>query len=153
MKTDQAEIPAGATTAAAPADSGTQAFVPYNPFGDSTEEEASSAPVVSEPTPGASNPIFNAMAPVLDELAAEVRRSIDYFHSKGGDVNIVLLAGGGAKLKGLGGFIEGAVGVRTKPYEPLRGLGQNIKAPSGSVDSGHMEEFAVAVGNGLHVCF
>jgi type IV pilus assembly protein PilM len=153
MKVEQAEIPAGASTASAPVDSGTQAFVPYNPFGDAQEEEASAAPVVAEPSPGANSPMFNAMAPVLDELAAEVRRSIDYFRSKGGDVNIVLLAGGGSKLKGLGGFLEGAVGVRTKLYEPLRGLGQNIKAPSGSVDSGHMEEFAVAVGNGLHVCF
>jgi type IV pilus assembly protein PilM len=151
-KLEKAEIPAGATTAA-PVDMGTQAFEPYNPFGDSSEEEAPAAPVPAEPEPAATSPMFNAIAGVLDELAAEVRRSIDYFRSKGGDVDAVFLAGGGSKLRGLPGFIEGAVGVRTKMYEPLRGLGQNIKVQSDSVDQSHLEEFAVAVGNGLHICF
>ena len=153
MKTQQAEIPAGASTAAAAAPAqGTQSFVPYNPFGDSTEEEAPAMPVPAE-SASPSNPMFNAMANVLDEFAAEVRRSIDYFRSKGGEVSTILLCGGGSKLKGLAGFLEGAVGVRTKMYEPMRGLGQSIKAPSGSVDQAHLEEFAVAVGNGLHICF
>jgi type IV pilus assembly protein PilM len=97
--------------------------------------------------------MFNAIAEVLDQLTAEVRRSIDYFRSKGGDVESILLAGGGSKLKGLSGFLEGAVGVRTRAYEPMRGLGQNIKVHSDSVDQSSMEEFAVAIGNGLHVCF
>ena len=55
-------------------------------------------------------------------------------------------------MKGLPGFIEAAVGVDTQLYDPMRGLTQNIK-PSDSVDEEHMEEFAVAVGNGLHICF
>jgi type IV pilus assembly protein PilM len=151
-KIQKAEIPAGATTAA-PATGSTQAFEPYNPFGDSSEEETSSAPVPAEQAPAANSPMFNAMAGVLDELAAEVRRSIDYFRSKGGDVDAVFLAGGGSKLKGLVGFLEANIGVRTKLYEPLRGLSQSMKVHSDSVDQSHMEEFAVAVGNGLHICF
>jgi type IV pilus assembly protein PilM len=151
-KIQKAEIPAGATSSA-PMSSGTQAFEPYNPFGDAPEEEVPATPVPAEPAPTANSPMFNAMAGVLDELAAEVRRSIDYFRSKGGDVDSVFLAGGGSKLKGLAGFIESNVGVRTKLYEPLRGLGQSMKVHSDSVDQSHMEEFAVAVGNGLHICF
>ncbi len=151
-KIQKAEIPAGATSAA-PVSSGTQAFEPYNPFGDASEDEAPSAPVPAEAPPTANSPMFNAMSGVLDELAAEVRRSIDYFRSKGGDVDSVFLAGGGSKLKGLAGFIEANVGVRTKLYEPLRGLSQSMKVHSDSVDQTHMEEFAVAVGNGLHICF
>jgi type IV pilus assembly protein PilM len=150
-KIQKAEIPAGATSAPAVGAS-TQAFEPYNPFGDASEEEAPAAPVVAETAP-VSSPMFNAISGVLDELAAEVRRSIDYFRSKGGDVEAVFLAGGGSKLKGLAGFLEGAVGVRTKLYEPLRGLGQSMKVQSDSVDQSHTEEFAVAVGNGLHICF
>lgn len=150
-KIQKAEIPAGASTAPAVSAS-TQAFEPYNPFGDASEEEAPATPVPAEPAP-VNSPMFNAISGVLDELAAEVRRSIDYFRSKGGDVQSVFLAGGGSKLRGLDGFIEGAVGVRTKLYEPLRGLGQSMKVQSDSVDQSHTEEFAVAVGNGLHICF
>jgi type IV pilus assembly protein PilM len=150
-KIQKAEIPAGASTAPAVGAS-TQAFEPYNPFGDASEEEAPATPVPAEAAP-VNSPMFNAISGVLDELAAEVRRSIDYFRSKGGDVQSVFLAGGGSKLRGLDGFIEGAVGVRTKLYEPLRGLGQSMKVQSDSVDQSHTEEFAVAVGNGLHICF
>jgi type IV pilus assembly protein PilM len=152
VKIEKCEIPAGASTGmAAPVE--TQTFEPYNPFGDSSEEETTSAPVVAEESAVVTSPMFNAIAEVLDQLTAEVRRSIDYFRSKGGDVESILLAGGGSKLKGLPGFLEGAVGVRTHLYEPLRGLGQDIKVQSDSVDQSHMEEFAVAIGNGLHVCF
>jgi type IV pilus assembly protein PilM len=97
--------------------------------------------------------MFEALAGVLDELSAEVRRSIDYYRSKGGDVDAVFLAGGGSKLKGLAGFLESGSGVRTKLYEPMRGLSQNMKVQSDSVDESSLEEFAVAVGNGLHICF
>jgi type IV pilus assembly protein PilM len=152
-KIEKGEIPAGAVTGAPAPATSTQAFEPYNPFGDSAEDEPSSAPVPAEAAPAPTSPMFNAMAEVLDQLSAEVRRSIDYFRSKGGDVDAVFLAGGGSKLKGLAGFLEGAVGVRTKPYEPLRGLGQNIKVSSDSVDQANLQEFAVAVGNGLHICF
>ena len=97
--------------------------------------------------------MFNAMSGVLDELVAEVRRSIDYYRSKGGDVDAVMLCGGGAKLKGLAGFLEGAVGVTTTLYDPMKGITRSMKVHSDSVDEAHMEEFAVAVGNGLYVCY
>ncbi|HXH60363.1 MAG TPA: type IV pilus assembly protein PilM [Fimbriimonadaceae bacterium] len=163
QKIEQIDIPQNATAATGPFATGpeTQTFEPYNPFGDTTEEEATpaappvpatpDAPVPAEPAPAA-NPMFNAIAATLDELVAEIKRSIEYFRSKGGDVDHILLCGGGSKMKGLPGFIEAAVGVDTQLYDPMRGLTQNIK-PSDSVDEEHMEEFAVAVGNGLHICF
>ena len=163
MKVEKAEIPAGAVQSAgavvSEVDAGTQSFEPYNPFGESESEEAGDA-VENAPVPaedGAAddddNAMFKAMSGVLDELVAEVRRSIDYYRSKGGDVDAVMLCGGGAKLKGLAGFLEGAVGVTTTLYDPMKGLTRSMKVHSESVDEAHMEEFAVAVGNGLYVCF
>lgn len=154
IKIEQANIPAdaklGETTFGEPE---TQAFAPYNPFGDSTEEDNKSlTPVPGESVPNL-DPVFNALSSVLEELVAETRRSVDYFRSKGGDVHAILLCGGGSKLRGLAGFLESSIGVPTRAYDPTRGIAQNIKSPSDSVDEGHMEEFAVAVGNGLHICF
>lgn len=154
IKVEQANIPAeakiGEQTFAEPE---TQAFAPYNPFGDTTEEEpVATTPVVAD-TGTVSDPVFNAISSVLEELLAEARRSVDYFRSKGGDVDVILLCGGGSKLKGLPGFMEASLGVKTKLYDPTRGISQNIKSPSESVDEQHMEEFAVAVGNGLHICY
>ena len=165
MKVEKAEIPAGAAQSAGvggmETDAGTQSFEPYNPFGEGESEDADG----DESTPNAPVPadvdqaddgddaMFKAMAGVLDELVAEVRRSIDYYRSKGGDVDVLMLCGGGAKLKGLAGFLEGAVGVSTEMYDPMKGLSRSMKVHSESVDEAHMEEFAVAVGNGLYVCF
>lgn len=163
-KTEDAEIPSGAAQAAGvnpfESDAGTQSFEPYNPFGDQGEEDAApeEAPTADTPVPAGDAgsddmSMYNAMAGVLDELVAEVRRSIDYFRGKGGDVDAILMCGGGSKLKGLPGFIESSVGVGTSYYDPMKGLTKNMKVRSDSVDESHLEEFAVAVGNGLHVCF
>lgn len=154
IKVEQANIPKDAKLGESSfAEPETQAFAPYNPFGDTSEqEEQSLTPVPAESEPNL-DPVFNAIAPVLEELLAETRRSVDYFRSKGGDVNVILICGGGAKLKGLAGFIEASLGIVTRPYDATRGIAMNIKSPSESVDEGHLEEFAVAVGNGLHVCF
>lgn len=158
MKVEQVDIPRNATTGPNPfaaAGPETQAFEPYNPFGDASEDDAPPAapPVPAEPEVEAGSPVFNAIAGSLEELIAEIRRSIEYFRSKGGDVDQIMLCGGGSKMKGLGGFIENAVGVKTTMYDPLRGLTPSMKVFSDSVDQQHMEEFAVAVGNGLHICF
>lgn len=154
IKIEQAKIPEGAKLDQAMfQEVETQAFAPYNPFGDTNEqEEASLSPVPAEQQPDL-DPVYTAIASVLEELLAETRRSIDYFRSKGGDVNYILLCGGGSKLKGLDKFMESSTGVASKLYDPARGIAQNIKSPSESIDEGHLEEFAVAVGNGLHICF
>ena len=163
MKVEKAEIPAGAQSQGLgrmEPDVGTQSFEPYNPFGeaeteDEADESAPNAPIPAETGQAdeGDDAMFKAMAGVLDELVAEVRRSIDYYRSKGGDIDVLMLCGGGSKLKGLAGFLEGAVGVSTEMYDPMKGLTRSMKVHSDSVDEAHMEEFAVAVGNGLYVCF
>jgi len=97
--------------------------------------------------------LYNSFAPVLEELISEVRRSIDYYRSRGGEVDIIELSGGGTRLKGLAQYITSAIGVQCDLYDPLRGLNLNVrKVPPAFIEE-HRQEFAVAVGNGLHIFF
>lgn len=136
--------------------SSTQAFTPYNPFADDASapppaEDAPAPAPVPAPVPN-SNPA-SALSTVLDEFVAEIRRSLDYYRSRGGDVNRITLCGGGAKLRGLAGFLSSNLGVACDNYDPLRRLNLNArKIAPGFVDD-HRSEFAVAVGNGLHIFF
>jgi len=97
--------------------------------------------------------IYNAIAPILDEFVSEVRRSIDYYRSRGGDIDAVELCGGGAKLGGLTPYLSKSLGIECDAYDPLRRLNVNArKVASGFVDE-HRQAFTVAVGNGLHIFF
>lgn len=168
MKVRDGRIPNDAATAAPAFNTfETQSFAPYNPFGDPTEEAAPAEetteivapePTTPEPASGGamseeSMRVYNAMAGVVEEFAAEIRRSVDYYRSKGGDVDVVLLCGGGSRLKGLGEFIESMLQIPTHMMNPLKGITVSAKkADSGSIEE-NKEEYAVAVGNGLHICF
>lgn len=157
----------------------TQEFTPYNPFADepapnvppavhpydavdspadapAPEPEAPAPAPAPEPAVAANaqaTRVINAMAPVLEEFVAEVRRSIDYFRSRGGDVNKLVICGGGSKLGGLAPFLEKTVGIECDGYDPLRHLNVSAKKAEGSFVDDHRQEFAVAVGNGLHIMF
>ncbi len=175
MKHTKGEVPASASAAPAttfnPFDSGaaTQQFAPYNPFADPSEAaaenaDAESAEVVPVPEPempvsvpdagmsDESTRIYNAMAGILDEFTAEVRRSIDYYRSKGGEVDVIMLCGGGSKLKNLPSFLESAVGLPAHMLDPMRNITLSAKKADGATDDAK-NEYAVAVGNGLHICF
>lgn len=97
--------------------------------------------------------LYQAFAPVLDELVSEVRRSIDYYRSRGGDVDLVELCGGGTLLKGLEEFLTQALGQTCDAFDPLRRLNVNSKKVSPEFVMEHKQEFAVAIGNGLHIFF
>jgi type IV pilus assembly protein PilM len=97
--------------------------------------------------------IYQAMAPVLEELVAEVRRSIDYYRSRGGEVDVVELSGGGTMLRGLTAYVSKAIGIPCDAYDPLRHLNMNIRKVAPAFVEEHRQEFAVAVGNGLHIFF
>lgn len=129
-------------------------------------ETAPGAPVVEEapytpapapaPTPVSSDDsirTYNAFAGVLDEFVSEVRRSVDYFRSKGGDVDVIQLCGGGAKLKGLPEFLGKMLGIQCTLFDPLHGIPISAKKLEPGLMENHREEFAIAVGNGLHICF
>lgn len=136
-------------------DSATQAFTPYNPFADDgTEAPAEDAGASAMPEPASTGQgSAAAMAGVLDEFVAEIRRSLDYFRSRGGDVSRLTLCGGGAKLRGLASFLEANIGVPCDNYDPLRRLNLNAKKIAPGFVDDHRSEFAVAVGNGLHIFF
>ncbi len=105
------------------------------------------------PVPTNDDPIVTAILPVLEEFLGEVRRSIDYFRSRGGDVEAVYLTGGGAKLKGLGTFLGRSLGIECDAYDPLRRLNSNMRKVAPEFVDEHRNEFAIAIGNGLHIFF
>ncbi|MCU0317091.1 MAG: type IV pilus assembly protein PilM [Fimbriimonadaceae bacterium] len=146
LKVEKGEIPLTAASAPAtgmafnPFDptASTQQFAPYNPFADPADATmAAGAPV--EPEPPAPAPvvvqdseatrIYNAMAPVIDEFASEIRRSLDYFRSKGGTVEMILMAGGGSKMKGMEAFLESVTGLNVQVFDPLRGVTLALRKP------------------------
>lgn len=162
-----------------PFDSGTtggetQQFQPYNPFADPNEPvnpfaEPGAEEVAAVPPPGelavpetaspvpSEDPVatqrFNAIAGVLDQLVEEIRRSVDYYRSQGGSVDLIYLAGGGSKIPGLAAFLERSLGMDTMLLDPLKGLDFQPKKPDALNGSSGKQEFAVAVGNCLHVMF
>ncbi|HRK21950.1 MAG TPA: type IV pilus assembly protein PilM [Fimbriimonadaceae bacterium] len=134
----------------------TQAFTPYNPFADdpsgAAAPPAEDTPAAPAPVPSGSG-VASSMSGVLDEFVAEIRRSLDYFRSRGGDVSRLTLCGGGGKLRGLASFLEANLGVPCDNYDPLRRLNLNAKKIAPGFVDDHRSEFAVAVGNGLHILF
>lgn len=165
LKAEKCEIPNDAANQPATFGGATQEFQPYNPFTDEPApapvggapegEGQEPAPASPAPVPagGGDTQIYNAIAPVLDEFVAEIRRSIDYFRSRGGEVTRVSLCGGGAKLKGLAAFLSNTINIPCDSYDPLRRLNVSARKASDAFVNEHRQEFAVAVGNGLHIFF
>lgn len=159
----------------------TQEFTPYNPFGEDQPAapaapaaynpfaDASIAPAPGTPEPeatpaaqaapsaapadGESLRVYNAFAPVLEEFVAEVRRSIDYFRSRGGDVNRIFLSGGAARMKGFPSFLTKSLGVTCDNYDAMRRLNVSAKKVAPDYIDEHRQEFVIAIGNGLHILF
>lgn len=144
---------------AAPADPYATPADPYATPADPYAVPAGDVPPVdATPVPASTmdpevERLYNAIAPILDEFVGEVRRSIDYYQSRGGVVDAIEVCGGGAKLKGLIPFLSRALGVTCDAYDPLRRLNVNVRKVSPQFVDEHRHEFAVAVGNGLHIFF
>lgn len=170
MKLRDADIPtsaAGSLSAPDPFGGATQGFQAYNPFSDDAApapnpfadgpEDLAPVPVADPaPAPVAASgdaKLFNAFAPVLEEFVAEVRRSIDYYRSRGGDIDRVVLAGGASKMKGLAPFLKESLGLECDNYDSMRRLNITAKKMAPDFLEEHRQEFVVAVGNGLHVLF
>ena len=109
-----------------------------------------SAPVVQQPP---ADHVFSAVQGILDDLVAELRRSLDYYHGRGGTVSRIVLTGGGSKLKGLSGYVQRSLDVKCEVYDPLRNLGVAPKKVGLDYVNEYREQLAVAVGNGLHIMF
>lgn len=159
LKATRADVSTMGSGTANPFTAASPTFQPYNPFSDETgaqppAEAGEAQDMTPAPVPSAGGDKVNqALVGVLDEFAAELRRSIDYFRGRGGDVNAIALCGGGSKLKGLEKFVETALSVRCDVLDPMRHLNLNVRKVAPDFIEQHREEFAVAVGNGLHVVF
>ena len=68
--------------------------------------------------------IFEAIAPVLGELASELRRSLDYYRSRGAQISVdrVLLTGGSANLTNLAAFLQNELQLPVAVANPLAAL-------------------------------
>ena len=68
--------------------------------------------------------IFEAIAPVLGEMASELRRSLDYYRSRGAQVSVdrVLLTGGTANLTNFAAFLQNELQLPVAVANPLAGL-------------------------------
>ncbi|MHB8636359.1 MAG: type IV pilus assembly protein PilM [Fimbriimonadaceae bacterium] len=173
LKQDSAEIPESAISSVSTTVPGaTSTFQAYNPFAD---EPGGAEPTIVTPPPTADAPepdapvapdvapvphdnvdgarLYSAFAAVLDEFTAEIRRSIDYFRSRGGDINRVMVCGGGSHLKGLPEYLGSALGLPCDAYDPTRRLNLNMKKVAPGYAQEHAPDFAVAIGNGLHIFF
>lgn len=106
------------------------------------------APVVAQ---AANDPVFESVRGIFEDLVADLNRSIDYYRDKGGSVSRVVICGGGAKLKGLNGYIERSVGIHTETFDPLKGVSIASRKASADYVNEYRQQLAVAVGNGLHI--
>ena len=73
--------------------------------------------------------IFEAIAPILGELATELRRSLDYYRSRaqGRSVDRVILIGGSANLGNLAPFLQNELQVPVSVGDPFAGLSVSSK--------------------------
>lgn len=150
IKRTQLEIPQNVTPQAYnPFDTGVT-MQPYNPFADPLE--SAPAPAPAEEAPPASAPDHNSVyvhvMQVLEETVAEIRRSVDYFRGKGGEVDQILLAGGGTSIPGFPEFLANSLGIPVSRLNPGARLQVNPRN-GGEATS----DFTVAIGNGLHIFF
>lgn len=92
--------------------------------------------------------IFEAIAPVLGELASEIRRSLDYYRTRGTQVSIdrVLLTGGSAGLTNLAAFLQNELQAPVAVASPLAGLPVTSKHFDPSYLPVISPAFTVAVG-------
>lgn len=95
------------------------------------------------------NPPLRVIQPHVDDLVREIRRSLNYFQSQlsegnqGKSVELLLLTGGGAKLRGLAEYLGHKLGLPTR----ATGVLQNPRfAWGGAEEMGDGLELAVACG-------
>ncbi|HJX10643.1 MAG TPA: type IV pilus assembly protein PilM [Candidatus Binatia bacterium] len=135
---------------------GTQQFQPYNPFSEEAEAppEGADPGVTAAITPAAGGGgAASAMEDVLNEFVSEIRRSIDYYKSRGASVDRLSVCGGGAQQKGLSSFLASATGMACDLFDPMKRIQISAKKNSQELLDHHRQEFAVAVGNGLYVFY
>ncbi|HLK61064.1 MAG TPA: type IV pilus assembly protein PilM [Chthonomonadaceae bacterium] len=142
----------------APQDGGMQPAEPgfMTPVGAPPPPPAQNLPA---PSGGSGDPqrdamrlqVFSAIAPVLAELAQELRRSIDYYRGRTSDAQIheLRLTGGTSRLRNLAPFLEMELGIPTRVADTL----QNVQVTAKSFSDTYMQEvssqFPISIGLGV----
>ncbi len=104
-------------------------------------------------TPGGISPetVHTILQPLLDDLVAEVRRSLEYYASRYPDAAVrrITLVGGGAKLKNLDALFTQSLGIPTTTSNPLARV--TMRAPQLPPDYADQNGpiFAVSLGLAL----
>jgi type IV pilus assembly protein PilM len=88
--------------------------------------------------------VFEAIVPVLSELATELRRSLDYYRtrSQGQAVQRILLCGGSSKLPGLDQFLDHELQVPVSIADPLA----NFTVTAKNFDPAYLQSIAPVFG-------
>jgi type IV pilus assembly protein PilM len=135
-------------------------FQPYNPFdqsqaADPGQTQAMPAAPAAQPSVPASADarITNAILPQIEEFVAELRRSVDYHRGRGGQVDEIVLSGGGANLVGFDRYVERSLGIPVSKINPFNNLSVSVGSDEEDLVKNHASEFAVAVGMGLHIAY
>lgn len=103
--------------------------------------------------PSEADPTFASVSPILEDLVAELQRSIDYHLSRGGVMAKVVLCGGGSKLNGLSGYLQRSLNLNVEVFDPLEGFNLAPKKVGIDYINEYRQQVAVAVGNGLHIAY
>ncbi|MDE2126695.1 MAG: type IV pilus assembly protein PilM [Armatimonadetes bacterium] len=152
----QADLTGGLPGAAAlPEPTGSEVSAPVSGSDTAEPDATPEAPLPAALTHAEGNAIriqvFNAMAPVLTEMAQEIRRSLDYYRGKSSDARVdeILITGGGSQLKNLAPFLEQELGVPAKVANPLAGVTVTAKNYSPDHMARMAQIFPVSVGLGV----
>lgn len=124
----------------------------YNPFAPAPEEASAEEQTAPVPAPEEDDRALKAILPQLEEFVAEIRRSIDYYQSRGGEVEEIALSGGGAMLSGIDDYVGRSLGLPVSRVNPLQGI--TVEAPGAeTLGDGQASQYATAIGMGLFIAF
>lgn len=86
-------------------------------------EAAPPAPAEPEETDPLRIEVFDAIAPVLGDFLAEVRRSIEFYRGRvqGAQVDEIVLCGGTARMRNMDRFLAQELGIPVSIADPLTG--------------------------------
>lgn len=101
--------------------------------------------------PNRDGPQGQVVGDVLQRMVGEIQRSFAYFRSLpgGGQVNRVILCGGGACLRNIIPYLQRALGLEVRIAQPLAGL---AIAPGAQQVNERPEQACIALGLALRCC-
>ena len=98
---------------------------------------------------GDASEISEVVRTIVEELAAEIRRSFDYYKAQYREQTIhkILLTGGSARLRNIDSYFANELGIEVTLGNPLEGIVANVPNPEQLQE--HMLELTAAIGLAL----